>query len=152
MKKPGTKIGTKFTEEHKQNISRSMQGKRNSFKSEGIRRVTLKGYIIIRVKDLYVYEHRFIMENYLGRKLFKKYKQYIKQTLVLFLISILLVVPAYASNPKFKLHVLKIDNLTGVNYAINYPVIIDYDRDGDMDILIMSKEGSLYFLENLDIP
>jgi hypothetical protein len=58
----------------------------------------------------------------------------------------------YASNPKFKLHILKIDNLTGVNYAINYPVIIDYDRDGDMDILIMSKEGSLYFLENLDIP
>lgn len=71
---------------------------------------------------------------------------------ILVFISILLVVPAYASNPKFKLHVVKIDNLTGVNYAINYPVIIDYDRDGDMDILIMSKEGSLYFLENLDIP
>lgn len=70
---------------------------------------------------------------------------------VLAFISILLTVPVFASVPKFKLHVLKIDNLTGVNYAINYPVIIDYDRDGDMDVLIMAKDGSLYFLENLDI-
>ncbi len=58
---------------------------------------------------------------------------------------------SYAANPKFRLHILDIHNLTGVNYAINYPVVIDYDLDGDLDILIMSKEGTLYFLENLTI-
>jgi len=47
----------------------------------------------------------------------------------------------------------KLDNLApGVNYSINYPVAIDYDNDGDMDILMVSKEGILYFLENLLIP
>lgn len=53
-----------------------------------------------------------------------------------------------AATPKFKLHILK--GLTpGVNYSINYPVVIDYDNDGDMDVLIISKEGVIYFLENL---
>ncbi len=68
----------------------------------------------------------------------------------LVLISILLVVPlsAHAQPPKFKLHIIK-DMIIGVNYSINYPVVIDYDNDGDQDILIMAKEGTLYFLENL---
>jgi len=72
----------------------------------------------------------------------------------LILIGILLVFPifAHAQDPKFKVHVIKDSKLAGVNYSINYPVVIDFDRDGDDDILIMSKEGTLYFLENLVIP
>lgn len=68
-KKSGPKKGIKFIKEHKQKISYSMQGKKNAFKSEGIRRISLKGYVIIRVNNNYVYEHRFIMEKHLGRKL-----------------------------------------------------------------------------------
>jgi hypothetical protein len=73
-----------------------------------------------------------------------------KIILIIFLISILLVLPlfSYAAKPKFKLHILK-DLAPGVNYAINYPVAIDYDNDGDQDILIINKEGTVYFLENL---
>jgi len=59
---------------------------------------------------------------------------------------------AHAQDPKFKVHIIKDPKLVGVNYSINYPVVIDFDRDGDDDILIMSKEGTLYFLENLVIP
>ena len=59
---------------------------------------------------------------------------------------------AYAKTPTFKVHIIKDSKLTGVNYSINYPVVLDYDRDMDDDILIMSKEGTLYFLENLEIP
>jgi hypothetical protein len=58
---------------------------------------------------------------------------------------------AHAQPPKFKVHVIKDSKLSGVNYSINYPVVIDFDNDGDPDILIMSKEGTLYFLENLII-
>jgi hypothetical protein len=68
----------------------------------------------------------------------------------LVLISILLVFPSYtnAAVPKFRVHVLK--NLApGVNYSINYPIVIDYDNDGDQDVLIITKEGTIYFLENL---
>lgn len=57
----------------------------------------------------------------------------------------------YAAQPKFKVHVLK--NLApGINYAINTPVVFDYDMDGDLDVLMLSKEGVMYFLENLQIP
>lgn len=59
-------------------------------------------------------------------------------------------ITAHAAVPKFKVH--RLDNLApGVNYSINYPVVIDYDGDSDLDILIISKEGIIYFLENLRI-
>ncbi len=66
------------------------------------------------------------------------------------LISILVVFStlSYAIEPKFKVHVLK--NLApGCNYSINTPVVIDYDGDSDLDILIITKEGVIYLLENL---
>jgi hypothetical protein len=58
---------------------------------------------------------------------------------------------SFAGTPKFKLHIIKLDSCKGVNYSINYPVVIDYDNDGDMDIILMSKEGELYVYENLTI-
>lgn len=69
---------------------------------------------------------------------------------ILVVISSLLVLPVYvnAAKPKFKVHVLK-DLIPGFNYSINYPVVIDYDGDGDLDVLIINKEGTIYFLENL---
>lgn len=69
---------------------------------------------------------------------------------VLLIIFILLSFPQLinAGIPKFKLHILK--NLApGVNYSINYPVVIDFDNDGDQDILIINKEGIIFLLENL---
>jgi len=69
---------------------------------------------------------------------------------ILIFISILLVFPLSISAevPKFRVHILK--NLApGVNYSINTPVVIDYDNDNDQDILIITKEGTIYFLENL---
>lgn len=71
----------------------------------------------------------------------------------LLLICTLLVITnsAWAAIPKFKLHILT--NLApGFNYSINYPIVIDYDGDGDNDIVIITKEGVIYFLENLLIP
>jgi len=67
---------------------------------------------------------------------------------ILVLISSLLIFPVYAATPKFKVHILK-NLLPGVNYSINYPVVIDYDNDSDLDILLITKEGCIYFLENL---
>ena len=69
--------------------------------------------------------------------------------LLLILCFLFICSTAHAQDPKFKVHVIKDNKLAGVNYSINYPVVIDYDNDGDDDILIMSKEGTLYFLENL---
>jgi len=76
-----------------------------------------------------------------------------KLILFLIFISILLVLPVSVSAkaPKFRLHILK-DLIPGFNYSFNYPVVIDYDGDGDLDILVISKEGTLYFLENLEVP
>ena len=68
--------------------------------------------------------------------------------ILLILYFLFICTTVYAQPPKFKLHIIK-DMNVGVNYSINYPVVIDYDNDGDQDILIMSKEGTLYFLENL---
>lgn len=69
---------------------------------------------------------------------------------ILVFVSSLLVFPGLtnAAIPKFRIHVLK--NLApGCNYSINTPVVIDYDNDGDSDILIITKEGVIYLLENL---
>lgn len=67
----------------------------------------------------------------------------------IFIIIILLMgALAYASEPEFQVHRLE-GLLPGVNYSVNFPVIMDYDRDGDQDIIIMTKEGKLIILENL---
>ena len=59
--------GTKFTEEHKNNIRNSMKGKRNALK-EG-KRKNSQGYIIVFLKGKYVFEHRLVAEKKLGRHL-----------------------------------------------------------------------------------
>jgi hypothetical protein len=69
---------------------------------------------------------------------------------ILVFASILLVFPVLvnAATPKFRVHVLK-DLAPGCNYSINTPVVIDYDNDGDSDVILITKEGVIYFLENL---
>lgn len=70
--------------------------------------------------------------------------------IITLLITMLGITTAFAAVPKFKLH--KLDNLApGCNYSINTPVIMDYDNDGDQDILLITKEGVIYLLENLYI-
>jgi len=73
-----------------------------------------------------------------------------KSIIVLLLIINILLFNSisYALEPKFRVHILK-DIAPGFNYSINYPVVIDYDNDGDQDVLVISKEGCIYFLENL---
>ena len=73
------------------------------------------------------------------------------QTTILVLVLSLSFSISYAASPKFKFHILK--NLApGFNYSLNSPIVLDYDSDGDFDILIINKEGVMYFLENLQIP
>jgi hypothetical protein len=56
----------------------------------------------------------------------------------------------YSAEPKFKVH--RLENLApGCNYSINTPVVIDYDNDGDQDVILVTKEGVIYLLENLNI-
>lgn len=69
---------------------------------------------------------------------------------ILVFISSLVVLPITisAATPNFRVHILK-DLAPGVNYSINTPVVIDFDNDGDQDLIMISKEGIIYFLENL---
>ena len=70
-------------------------------------------------------------------------------TILLLIVTVLLfATPVSARMPKFQLHVIKA-LAPGVNYSINAPIAFDYDGDGDIDVLILSKEGTLYFLENI---
>ena len=84
-------------------------------------------------------------------KLFKKIKTFFMKKLLLVLCFLFACSIAYAKEPKFKVHVIHDSKMEGFNYSINYPVVIDYDNDGDQDILVLAKDGTLYFLENLEI-
>lgn len=73
-----------------------------------------------------------------------------KKILITLLLILGITSYCYSAEPKFQVHVLK--NLApGCNYSINTPVVIDYDNDGDSDVILVSKEGVVYFLENLTI-
>lgn len=65
--KPGTKLGSKFSEDHKNKIRLSMLGKRNAWK--GGRNKTASGYVILTIDGKHIYEHRHLMEKKLKRKL-----------------------------------------------------------------------------------
>ncbi len=48
------------------------KGKNNcNYKENGSKRYTLKGYVIIKINGLFIQEHRYVMEKFLGRKLQK---------------------------------------------------------------------------------
>jgi hypothetical protein len=68
--------------------------------------------------------------------------------LLLIIIFLGITNSAFAKTPQFRLHVIK--NLApGCNYSINTPVVFDYDSDGDLDVLVITREGVLFFLENI---
>lgn len=71
-----------------------------------------------------------------------------KLIFILIFVFMLGLPTALAKVPKFKVHIIK-NQAPGINYSINYPVVLDYDGDGDQDVLILSKEGTLYILENI---
>lgn len=68
--------------------------------------------------------------------------------IIFIILFLLLTTKSYSAVPVFKAHELK-NLVPGINYSINTPIAFDYDGDEDIDVLIMSKEGVLYFLENL---
>ena len=73
-----------------------------------------------------------------------------KKLILIFIFILTIFTTAYAAIPKFKVHVLE-RLAPGCNYSINTPVVIDYDNDGDQDIICITKEGAIYLLENLTI-
>ena len=76
---------------------------------------------------------------------------FISMLVVLISISLVFPVSVSAATPKFKAHILT-DLAPGCNYSINTPVVIDYDNDGDSDVILVTKEGVIYLLENLLLP
>ena len=75
----------------------------------------------------------------------------IKNKIIMALIFLLIfATSAYAKVPKFKVHVLR-DLAPGCNYSINTPVVFDYDGDGDLDVILVTKDGTVYLLENITI-
>jgi hypothetical protein len=59
---------------------------------------------------------------------------------------------ASASEPKFKIHKIGVITENTMGGETRVPAILDYDRDGDMDIVIVDKHGTVFILENLSIP
>ena len=73
-----------------------------------------------------------------------------KTILIVLWFIFVLTIAANAAVPKFKVPVLR-DLAPGCNYSINTPVVIDYDGDGDQDVILVTKEGVVYILENLSV-
>lgn len=68
--------------------------------------------------------------------------------IVLFLLFFVFSSVCYADAPKFVLHRLNIDIDKGCAGETHIPVVIDYDKDGDMDILVVNRNGEVFVLEN----
>ena len=69
-------------------------------------------------------------------------------SILMIILSLIFINSSFASEPRFKVHIIEY-LAPGFKYAFNFPVIIDYDNDRDMDILIITKEGVIYLLENV---
>jgi hypothetical protein len=67
---------------------------------------------------------------------------------VLAILFLLFSSVCYALAPNFVMHKLDIDVCGGCASETHIPVVIDYDKDGDMDILIVNRNGEVYVLEN----
>jgi hypothetical protein len=61
------------------------------------------------------------------------------------------VTNCYADTPQFKKHVMNIDTSVNNNFCgeTYVPISIDYDNDGDMDVLIVERCGQVIILENM---
>lgn len=55
---------------------------------------------------------------------------------------------SFAEKPIFEIHNLGSVTMNSIGGNTRVPVVLDYDNDGDIDVLIVDKHGTVFVLEN----